>query len=78
MRPSGCSSWALDTPEVKEFIEFALANADRLVKDAKYIPLPAKAYDLVKKRFSNACLRFFGGNPTRAKSASRGAGLHQV
>jgi phosphate transport system substrate-binding protein len=31
-------------PEVKEFIDFFNKNAERLVKDVKYVPLPAKAY----------------------------------
>ena len=31
-------------PEVKEFLEFYNKNADKLVKDVKYVPLPAKAY----------------------------------
>jgi phosphate transport system substrate-binding protein len=46
------SKAAAAKPEVKEFIDFSLANADRLVKDANYIPLPAKTYELVKKRFA--------------------------
>ena len=35
---------ALDRPEVKEFVEFYLQNAPRLVKEVKYIPLPESAY----------------------------------
>jgi phosphate transport system substrate-binding protein len=31
-------------PEVREFLEFYNKNADKLVKDVKYVPLPAKAY----------------------------------
>ncbi len=31
-------------PEVKEFIAFFNKNADKLVKEVKYVPLPAKAY----------------------------------
>jgi phosphate transport system substrate-binding protein len=31
-------------PEVKEFINYFNKNADKLVKEVKYVPLPAKAY----------------------------------
>jgi phosphate transport system substrate-binding protein len=31
-------------PEVKEFIDYFNKNADKLVKEVKYVPLPAKAY----------------------------------
>jgi phosphate transport system substrate-binding protein len=39
-------------PEVKEFVDYYLKNARKLVKEAKYIPLPAKAYTLAHERFS--------------------------
>jgi len=39
-------------PEVKEFVDYYLKNAQKLVKQAKYIPLPAKAYTLAQERFS--------------------------
>ena len=35
---------AADRPEVKEFVEFYMKNADTLTKEVKYVPLPAKAY----------------------------------
>ena len=35
---------ALDRPEVKEFVEFYMKNAEALVREVKYVPLPAKAY----------------------------------
>ncbi len=35
---------SLEKPEVAEFVEFYLANAATLVKEVKYVPLPAKAY----------------------------------
>lgn len=41
-----------ERPEVKEFVEFYLKNAAKLVKEVKYIPLPAKAYELALERFS--------------------------
>jgi phosphate transport system substrate-binding protein len=31
-------------PEVKEFIEYFNKSADKLVREVKYVPLPAKAY----------------------------------
>jgi phosphate transport system substrate-binding protein len=37
---------ALAKPEVKEFVEFYLKNAPSLVKEVKYVALPAKAYTL--------------------------------
>jgi len=35
---------ALERAEVKEFIQFYMKNADTLVREVKYVPLPAKAY----------------------------------
>ena len=35
---------SLEKPEVKAFVEFYNRNAERLVKEVKYVPLPAKAY----------------------------------
>jgi phosphate transport system substrate-binding protein len=35
---------ALDRSEVKEFVEFYMKNAETLVREVKYVPLPAKAY----------------------------------
>jgi phosphate transport system substrate-binding protein len=40
------SKKALAKPEVKEFVEFYLKNAPALVKEVKYVALPAKAYTL--------------------------------
>ena len=39
-------------PEVKEFIEFYLKNAAKLVKEVRYIPLPTDAYKLTQERFA--------------------------
>ncbi len=46
------SKKAAEKPEVKEFVEYYLKNAAKLVKEAKYIPLPAKAYKLTEERFA--------------------------
>jgi len=35
---------ALDRPEIKEFIQYYMKNAEALVREVKYVPLPAKAY----------------------------------
>jgi phosphate transport system substrate-binding protein len=40
------SKKAIAKPEVKEFVEFYLKNAPSLVKEVKYVALPAKAYTL--------------------------------
>ncbi len=36
---------ALQRPEVKNFVEFYMKQAPKLVKEVKYVPLPAKAYE---------------------------------
>ncbi len=38
-------------PEVKEFVNFYLANAPKLVKEVKYVPLPAEDYVAVSSHF---------------------------
>ena len=35
---------SVDRPEVKEFVEYYMKNAEKLTKEVKYVPLPAKAY----------------------------------
>jgi len=39
------NSKSLARPEVKQFVEFYMKNAGKLVKEVKYVPLPSKAYD---------------------------------
>lgn len=49
-------------PEVKEFVEFYLKNAPKLVKQVRYIPLPEKAYKLAEERFAKGKTgTIFGG-----------------
>lgn len=36
---------ALQRPEVKNFVDFYMKQAPKLVKEVKYVPLPAKAYE---------------------------------
>ena len=43
---------AVDKPEVKEFVDFYLAQAPKLTKAVKYVPLPDKAYSLAKSNFA--------------------------
>ncbi len=43
---------SVDKPEVKEFVEYYLKNADMLTKQVKYVPLPANAYKLAQDRFA--------------------------
>jgi phosphate transport system substrate-binding protein len=47
------SKAALARPEVQALLEFYLDNAPALVKEARYIPLPAKAYELARKRLTD-------------------------
>lgn len=35
---------SLEKPAVKEFVEYFMKNGTRLVQEANYLPLPAKAY----------------------------------
>jgi phosphate transport system substrate-binding protein len=54
---------ATNKPEVKDFVNFYLNNAPRLVKEVRYIPLPTADYTKVKTRFAN---RQVGRVPLRA------------
>jgi phosphate transport system substrate-binding protein len=36
---------SLDKPEVREFVEFYMKNADQLVREVKYVPLPKAVYE---------------------------------
>ncbi|MDD3380797.1 MAG: PstS family phosphate ABC transporter substrate-binding protein [Rugosibacter sp.] len=56
------SAKAIEKPEVKEFVEFYLKNAAKLVKEVKYVPLPAKAYTIAQQHLTNKKLgTVFGG-----------------
>jgi phosphate transport system substrate-binding protein len=44
----------MSRPEVKSFVEYYLNEGPALVKEVGYIPLPAKAYELVRKRFADS------------------------
>ena len=56
------SAKSVQKPEVKEFVEFYLKNAPKLVKEVKYVPLPDKAYQLALQNFQrNKLGTAFGG-----------------
>jgi len=58
------SEKAAQRPEVKEFVEFYLAQSTALVAEVKYVPLPKKAYELAAKHFREGKLGTgFGGVP---------------
>lgn len=40
------SEKSLEKPEVREYVEYYMKNAAKLVKEVKYVPLPAKAYTM--------------------------------
>jgi phosphate transport system substrate-binding protein len=57
------SQKAVEKPEVKEFVEFYLKNAPKLVKEVKYVPLPDKVYALGANRLkSNKVGTAFAGH----------------
>jgi phosphate transport system substrate-binding protein len=41
-----------DKAEVKEFVEYYMKNAEKLTKEVKYVPLPAKAYAYNQEHFA--------------------------
>ena len=48
--------------EVKEFVQFFLKDGAKLAKEVKYVPLPAKAYDLAREHLAKGKLgTVFGG-----------------
>jgi phosphate transport system substrate-binding protein len=55
---------SLERPEVKQFLDFYMKNADSLVREVKYVPLPAKAYAYNMEHVEKKQLgtKFGGGN----------------
>ena len=47
------SKSAAARPEVSAFLDFYLTKGEQLVKDARYIALPPRAYELAHKRFKD-------------------------
>jgi phosphate transport system substrate-binding protein len=55
---------SMEKKEVREFVEFYIKNAPKLVKEVKYVPLPDTAYTLASANFKNKKLGTgFGGEP---------------
>ena len=60
------SKAATNTPSVKAFVDFYLANAATLSKEVGYIPLPDASYALVKQRFAAGTVgSVFGGSGSK-------------
>jgi phosphate transport system substrate-binding protein len=58
------SKKSMGKPEVKEFVEYYMGNAPTLVKQVKYVPLPAKAYSMAADHFKKGRTgSVFGGKP---------------
>jgi phosphate transport system substrate-binding protein len=60
---------AAEKPEVQAFIKFYLTEGRKLVKDAGYIPLPDRAYELAQERFDKRITGsvFAGGSQVGVK-----------
>jgi phosphate transport system substrate-binding protein len=57
------SKAAAGRAEVVSFVDFYLQHGPKLVSEVGYIPLPERAYDLARRRFSNRVLgSIFGGS----------------
>jgi len=55
---------AQQKPEVRQFVEFYIENAELLAKQVKYLPLPEKAYEMGLQRFQKLeAGTGFGGVP---------------
>jgi len=58
------SEKAYERPEVREFVQYYLQHGPKLSKEVKYVPLPAKAYDLNREHLQKGKLgTVFGGTP---------------
>ncbi len=56
------SKKSMGKPEVKEFVQYYLKNVAPLVKEVKYVPLPAKAYSMAMERVKRGTYgTVFGG-----------------
>ena len=53
---------SMEKPEVREFVDFYLKHGPKLIKEVKYVPLPAKAYQLNAEHIAKKKLgTVFGG-----------------
>ena len=44
---------SLDKPEVLKFVEFYFDNIEKLAREVNYVPLPASAYEILRKRLTD-------------------------
>jgi phosphate transport system substrate-binding protein len=57
------SEKSMGRPEIREFTEYYLKNSPPLIKDVKYVPLPANAYSMALERVkANKLGTVFGGH----------------
>ena len=55
---------SLEKAEVRDFVTFYLKNASKLATEVKYVPLPAKSYDIALEHVNKKKLgTVFGGEP---------------
>jgi phosphate transport system substrate-binding protein len=44
----------MERPEIREFVQYYMKHADALIREVKYVPLPAKVYainlEMLEKR----------------------------
>ncbi|MCX7642306.1 MAG: PstS family phosphate ABC transporter substrate-binding protein [Armatimonadetes bacterium] len=65
---------AAERPEVRAFVEFYLRNANKLVKEVGYVPLPKRAYELAMERFRKRIV----GSMFGAKGAQVGVTIQEL
>ena len=58
---------SLEKPAVKEFVEYFMKNGARLVQEANYLPLPAKAYVSNLERMNARKVGTVHGGENRAR-----------
>jgi len=63
------STKAYERPEVKQFLEFYFSSVGRLAGEVNYVPLPPRAYDLVRQHLTEGRVgTVFRGEPATAVS----------
>ncbi|MCP9451346.1 MAG: PstS family phosphate ABC transporter substrate-binding protein [Nitrospira sp.] len=51
-------------PEVRQFVEYYLAEGPKLIAEVHYVPLPDQAYEMARERFAKGIVGTgFGGEP---------------
>lgn len=55
---------AAKRPEVRQFVEYYLAEGPKLIAEVHYVPLPGEAYEMARERFAKGIVGTgFGGEP---------------